>query len=259
MADNLKGTIAVVTGAAGGIGRATCARLSEQGAVVIGVDRMEDPGDIRAALYRRMDITDPDEWASVARLVESQFGELHCMVNNAGMCVIASIAETSLKTWRQTHAVNVESMLIGIQAFLPLLRLGGAGRAGGASVVNVSSVSGLRGNPWGAAYAASKGAVTLFTKSAAIEFGLLGWPIRVNSVHPGPTDTPMMDTIHNRFVDLGAFPSTEAARTMVLSRTCFGKYAEPEEIAAGIAFLCSPAASFMSGSEMVIDGGYTCR
>ncbi len=257
MASNLNGTIALVTGAAGGIGRAICAAMGEAGATVVATDLGEGGGDIPAALYLRHDVARPEDWAAVAAEVERRFGRLDALVNNAGISLVASIADTSLERWRKVQAVNVESILLSLQALAPLLRKSGEARAGGASVVNLSSVGGLRGAAFNAAYCASKGAVKLLSKSAAIEYGALGWPIRVNSMHPGGIETDMMASIMATYVDLDAAPSMDAAKAGVVARHPIGRMGRPEEIAAGVVFLCSPGASFMTGSEMVIDGGFT--
>lgn len=129
-------------------------------------------------------MTSPDEWARVVREIRSRFGRLDCLINNAGICLVKSIAETSLEDWRRVMSVNIESMLLGLQASLELLRESGTGRPGGSSVVNVSSTSGLRGYGLGSAYCASKAAVALLSKSAAKEFATLRYPVRVTAFIP---------------------------------------------------------------------------
>lgn len=256
MAGLLDGAVALVTGAGGGIGGATVAAMRAAGAEVIATD-LGPPscGDLNLA----QDVTDQACWAELAATVNERWGRLDCLVNNAGIATISTIADNSLADWRRQMAVNVESMLLSHQAMLPLLREAGSTRAGGASVVNLSSVGGLAGAPFMAAYCTSKGAVRLFTKAAALEFAALKYNIRVNSVHPGGIDTGMMDQIIEAYVALGAAPDAETARAGVDAQHPLGRWGRPEEIAGGIVYLFSPAASFMTGAELVIDGGFTAH
>lgn len=260
MAIDLNGAVALVTGAGGGIGRAICAALSAAGARVMAADR-HWPDDAAPVAGERLvlDVRDVDGWAAAMRTIQERHGRLDVLVNNAGIPLVASIAETTLEQWRLCQSVNVEGTLLGIQAALPLLRESGAGREGGASIINISSVGGLRGAPFNAAYCTSKAAVLMLTKSAALEFCALGYPIRVNSVHPGAVGTAMMQDIIHRYVELGSMTSVEQATQAVNAMHPIGRQAKPEEIAAGVLFLASPASSYMVGSELVIDGGYTSR
>lgn len=259
MAALLDKAVTLVTGARGGIGRAICAALKEAGAIVIATDLAETAGDLAADQYFQHDVSDEARWKAIAAEIGARHGKLDCLINNAGYSIVDSILDTKIEAWRKVQAVNVESIVFSLQAFAALLREGGAKRAGGASVVNFSSVGGLRGAAFNAAYCASKGAVKLLSKSAAIEFGALGWPIRVNSVHPGGIETNMMHSIMQRYVDIGAVADVETARAGVVANHPIGRLGQPEEIAGGVVFLCSGAASFMTGSELVIDGGYTSR
>jgi len=252
----LDGNIVLVTGAGGGIGGATVTALRAAGATVIATDlRAPDGGDINLA----HDVTSETDWARIAGEIESRFGTLDGLVNNAGIAIVARIEDETLESWRRLQAVNVESMLLSLQATLPLLKKSGETRAGGASVVNISSVGGIGGAPLMASYCTSKGAVRLFSKSAAIEFAMLKYNIRVNSVHPGGIETAMMDDIVARYVELGAAPDAETARAGLDAQHPLGRWGRPEEIASGIVYLCSSAASFMTGSELVIDGGFTAH
>jgi NAD(P)-dependent dehydrogenase (short-subunit alcohol dehydrogenase family) len=172
---------------------------------------------------------------------------------------VNSIADSSLAEFRKCMAINMEGVFLGTRAAQALLARSGKDRKGGSSIVNLSSVGGLKGAAYMATYCASKGAVKLFSKSAGVEYAMLGLPIRVNSVHPGGIDTEMMDTIYARYVDGGLFPDIETARAVVSSAHAMQRMGQPEEIAGGIVYLCTPAASFMTGSELVIDGGMTAK
>jgi NAD(P)-dependent dehydrogenase (short-subunit alcohol dehydrogenase family) len=254
MAGVLEGSVALVTGAGGGIGNATVEALLAAGAEVIATDiRAPSSG----TLNRAQDVTDEAGWAALADTIRERWGRLDCLVNNAGIATISTIEENSLADWRRQMSVNVDSMLLSCKAMLPLLRESGRIRAGGASVVNLSSVGGIGGAPFMAAYCTSKGAVRLFSKSAALEFAALKYNIRVNSVHPGGIQTAMMEEIIDAYVRLGAAPDYETARAGVDRQHPLGRWGRPEEIASGIVYLCSPGASFMTGSELVIDGGFT--
>ena len=249
----LDGSVALVTGAGGGIGKAIVEAMRAAGAEVIATDLRPSEG------ITAHDVTSEEDWERIAQDIGKRFGKLDCLINNAGFSVVAELETQPLAEWRKVQAINVESIVIGLQKTLPLLREGAKGREGGASVVNLSSVGGMRGAAFNAAYCASKAAVALLTKSAAIEFGALKYGVRVNSVHPGGIETEMMESIMRRYVELGAAPSWEASLAGVVASHPIGRMGKPEEIAGGVVFLCSPAASFMTGSELVIDGGFTSR
>ena len=252
----LQGSVALVTGAAGGIGNATVEAMIAAGAEVVATDlNAPQSGTLNVA----HDVTNPVDWAAVAALVEARWGRLDCLVNNAGIAAICSIEENTLADWRRIMAVNVESMLLSLQAMLPMLKASGSTRDGGASVVNMSSTAANIGAPFVTAYSASKGAVRALTKSAACEFGGLGYNIRVNSMHPGATGTGMTDQMIGEYVRLGIAPDVATARAGVSDRYPLKRWGRPEEIANGIVFLSSSAASYMTGSEMVIDGGFIAQ
>lgn len=256
MAGTLEGAIALVTGAGGGIGRATVEALLAAGAEVIATDiKAPSSGTLKLA----QDVTDEAGWANLAGLIRERWGRLDCLVNNAGVAAVSTIEDNDLGAWRQLMSVNVDSLLLSCKAMLPLLRESGKTRPGGASVVNLSSVGGLGGAPFMAAYCTSKGAVRLFSKSAALEFAALKYNIRVNSVHPGGIETAMMEGIVDAYVGLGVAPDRETARAGVDAQHPLGRWGKPEEIASGIAYLCSTESSFMTGSELVIDGGFTAH
>jgi NAD(P)-dependent dehydrogenase (short-subunit alcohol dehydrogenase family) len=257
MTIRLDDTIALVTGAAGGIGRAVCQSLKDAGATVIATDLAGD-GDVpAAAAYYPHDVSRESDWTRIADTVRARYGRLDALVNAAAIAKVMRIEDTSLDIWRKVQSVNVESILLSMRAMLGLLQVSGKTRKGGASIVNFSSVGGQRGAAFAAAYCSSKGAVKLLTKSAAIEFAALGYGIRVNSVHPGGIATDMLDSMMQRYVDIGAVPAREVAEAAIVANHPIGRLGTPEEIGGGVVYLCSSAASFVTGSELVIDGGFT--
>jgi len=263
----LEGRTALVTGAARGIGAATARRLASEGARIVVGDLLDELGAKTAAEikdagaqaeYLRMDVTREADWSAACQMAQSRFGGLDILVNNAGVVFPASIDETSLDDWRRTHAVNVEGVFLGIRTCTPPLKEGGRRWPGGAAIVNLSSVAGLVGSPRMPAYSASKGAVRLLSKSVALEFGQKKYPIRINSVHPGVVDTDMgqivVDLVKKRSVTDEA-----AARALLVALHPIGRLGKPEDIANAIVFLCSDDAAFITGSELVVDGGYTAQ
>ena len=258
MSENLEGAVIVVTGAARGLGRAMCVALDAAGAIVVATD-LHDASDVPAALFLQHDVTLEESWRSIHDVVEKRFGKVHALVNNAGRSHTTKLEDMPIEEWRSLQSVNVESIFHSFRVFLDLLKSGGEYREGGASIVNVSSIAGLRGARFNAAYSATKGAVRLLTKSAALEFAALGYPIRVNSLHPGSIETDMIDALHARSVSLGLVASTQDARAQMIGHCPMRRLGAPKEIAAAVAFLCSTSSSFMTGSEVVVDGGTTSR
>ena len=255
MSISLNNVVAVVTGARGGIGREVVRAMKEAGATVVATD-MFAPGDVGADHALAHDVTNVDDWQAVADLVGREYGRLDALVNVAAISIVASIEETPLEEWRRIHQVNVESVIVGVQTLLPLLKEGGKARASGASIVNFSSVGGIKGAPFNGAYCTSKAAVKMLSKCMGAEFAALGYNIRANSVHPGGIDTPMLQSIMQRYVDLGAVPSIEASMQGVVAAHPIGRLGRPEEMAGGVVYLCSDAASFVTCSEFMMDGGY---
>lgn len=257
MTIRLDDTIALVTGAGGGIGRAVCKSLKDAGATVIATDLARDADVPAADAYYAHDVSSERDWARIADTVLARYGRLDALVNAAAITMVGRIEDTTLEAWRKVQAVNVESILLSMRAMLGLLRIGGKARKGGASIVNFSSVGGQRGAAFAAAYCSSKGAVKLLSKSAAIEFAALGYGIRVNSVHPGGIATDMLHSMMQRYVDIGAVPTREVAEAAIIANHPIGRLGTPEEIGGGVVYLCSSDASFVTGSELVIDGGFT--
>ena len=249
--ERLEGRVALVTGAASGIGKATARRLADEGAAVLLTDVNESLGattteELRAAGARvdflRHDVASEADWeAAVAKAVE-EFGGLDIVVNNAGMGDLATIEETSLEDWQRTIAIDQTGVFLGMKTAAPHLKASGHG-----SVVNISSIFGTSGGfGTSPAYHAAKGAVRTLTKIVALHWATEG--VRVNSIHPGFIDTPMADQTRG----------TPFEQVMI-DLTPMGRLGRPEEIAAGVAYLVSDDASFVTGLELYIDGGYIAR
>jgi NAD(P)-dependent dehydrogenase (short-subunit alcohol dehydrogenase family) len=238
--NRLTDRVALVTGAGGGIGRAIVTRLESEGAIVIATDIRET--ESLGTLTLVHDVSSESAWAEVVAEVTTRFGRLDILVNNAGQTDFGVIEGTSLEEFNEVVAASQTSVFLGMKACGPLLKASGHG-----SVINMSSILGTTGGLGGSpAYSAAKGAVRTLTKSTAIRWATKG--VRVNSLHPGFTDTPMLE---------------HAAQTGVLDRmldaTPMGRLGHPSEIAAAVAFLASDDASFMTGEEMHVDGGFTAR
>ncbi len=247
----LEGRVALITGGASGIGKATAYRFVEEGAKVVISDIQDSLGesvvkDLIAkggeAIYLHHDVSSEESWKDIVAKVEAKFGGLDILFNNAGIGDTLTIEDTPMDNYMRTIAVTQNSVFLGMKIAAPLLK-----KSKHASVINTSSIFGISGG-FGAspAYHAAKGAVRLMTKSAALGWATQG--IRVNSVHPGFIDTPI----------LGNAKETEFGNVL-LQVTPMNRLGQPEEIAAGVAFLASDDASFMTGSELVIDGGFLAR
>ncbi|WP_408589124.1 SDR family NAD(P)-dependent oxidoreductase [Novosphingobium sp.] len=253
----LDNVVAVVTGAAGGIGRELVKALKAAHATVIATDMAPDAQIEGADLYLQHDVTSEADWEALAGIIHRDYGRLDALVNNAGISIVTKFDETPLSEFHRVNAVNVDSIIIGTQVLLPLLRAGGQARGGGASIVNFSSVGGLRGAAFNAAYCTSKAAVKMLSKCLGAEFAALGYNIRVNSVHPGGIDTGMLASIMDRYVELGAVPSREVAMQGIVANHPIGRMGRPDEMSGGVVYLCSDAASFVTCSEFVMDGGFS--
>ncbi len=249
----LDGKAVLITGAASGIGRATAGLLAGEGATVALADIDEAGGReaaqaIDGAVFHRLDVTDETDWARVTGAVVERLGRLDGLVNGAGIVLAASIEETTLEDWRGVMAVNLDGTFLGCKHVLGAMR-----GTGGGSIVNLSSVSGIVGGHNLAAYNASKGGVRLLTKSVALHCAREGYGIRCNSVHPAFVETPMVE----RLVAASADP--DRARRSMARQIPLGRLAEPDEVARMIAYLISDDSAFVTGAEMVIDGGVTAQ
>jgi len=253
----LPGVVAVVTGAAGGIGQEIVKAMKAAGATVIATD-LKDSAEIEGAdHYLKHDVTSEADWRAVEALVREKYGRLDALVNNAGFSIVTKFEDTPLSEFHRVNAINVDSAIIGSQIMLGLLKEGGKARRTGASIINFSSVGGINGAAFNAAYCVSKAAISMLSKCLGAEFAALGYNVRVNSVHPGGIETPMLRSIMQRYVDLGASPSIDASLQAMNATHPIGRLGQPEEMAGGVVFLASAASSFMTCDELVMDGGFT--
>jgi len=241
----LKGKTALITGAARGQGAAAARRFVEEGARVLIADVNDDEGkalaDELGALYQHLDVSQEADWAAAVNRATDEFGALTVLVNNAGVLHFSELAKTSLADYERVIRINQIGSFLGMRSVVEPME-----RAGGGSIVNVSSVEGLAGMPFLIAYTASKFAIRGMTKVAALELGSKG--IRVNSVHPGMIDTRMVrDAAGGAEIDLSP----------VGKKVALGRVGRPEEIADLVVFLASNESSYCTGAEFVADGGAT--
>lgn len=253
----LPDVIAVVTGAAGGIGREIVKAMKDAGATVIATDLKEGEAIEGADHYVAHDVTSEADWRAVEALVRQTYGRLDVLVHNAGISIVTRFEDTPLSEFHKVNAINVDSAIIGTQILLDLLKEGGRARPSGASVINLSSVGGLKGAAFNAAYCVSKAAIKMLSKCLGAEFAALKYNIRVNSVHPGGIETAMLNGIMDRYIELGAAPSREAAIAAMNVSHPIGRLGRPDEMAGGVVFLASSASSFMTCDELVMDGGFS--
>ena len=249
----VSGKVALVTGAASGIGRACAEVLAREGATVVLTDVQageEVAAGIRAAggqaSFHTHDVTRESRWGEIIADIGQAHGRLDILVNNAGIAVAGLVTDLTLEQWRHQMAVNVDGVFLGVKCSLPLMR-----KSGGGSIINISSIAGLRGAAGLSAYCASKGSVRLFTKSVALECAAMGDGVRCNSVHPGLIETPIWRQVvpgSNEPLDLDA---------MSAARVPLKRKGMPVDIANAVLFLASEESSYMTGEEMVVDGGMT--
>jgi 3(or 17)beta-hydroxysteroid dehydrogenase len=252
MPGRLEGKVALISGGARGIGAATARLFAREGARVVLGDLLDPEargveseinGAGGQAAFVHLDVTSEGDWTRAVAAAESRFGRLDALVNNAGIGGAGRIEDTSREEWSRVMEVNATGVFLGTKAAIPALR-----RAGAGAIVNISSQLGLVGmDDSSPQYQASKGAVRLLTKLTALQYAKEG--IRANSVHPGPIVTPMTE---KRRAD-------PVIRARMVSRIPLGRYGEAEEIAYGVLYLASDESRFVTGSELVIDGGWTAQ
>jgi NAD(P)-dependent dehydrogenase (short-subunit alcohol dehydrogenase family) len=249
--------VAIVTGGASGIGAACAATLAREGAKVVVTDLDEIGGQgvvgrISSAggeaIFVHQDVTREERWPAVIETTEQRFGRLDVMVANAGIGILCPAVEMTLADWRRQTSVNLDGVFLSVKHAIPAMR-----RAGGGSIIIMSSVAGLRGSAGLAGYCATKGGVRLFAKAVAMECAAAGDNIRLNTVHPGIIDTPIWTKLPVSAGRNTPIDPHEVARV----GAPLGRAGEPQDIANGVLFLASDASHYMTGSELVIDGGIT--
>jgi 3(or 17)beta-hydroxysteroid dehydrogenase len=262
--DRVKGKVAIVTGAARGLGKAQAMLLAKEGAKVVATDINETlgkrlPEEVKReggeSIFIKHDVSSEQSWREVIEKTLSEYGKLDILVNNAGVLLHHTIEDISLEDWRSVLNVNLEGVFLGTK-----YAIGAMKKSGGGSIVNISSIAGLVGMPDTSSYVASKGAVRLFTKSAAMECSKmkLDYNIRVNSIHPGFIYTEMVDGVIK--ADVEKFGITmEEAKKLYIDLTMMGRFGEPEDIAYGVLYFASGESKYVTGAELVIDGGYTAK
>ena len=248
----LAGKVALISGGARGMGAAEARLFAREGAKVVIADVLEPAArEVAAAIETkggaamavRLDVTSEADWQAAVALAERRYGALDVLVNNAGVGSHGRIDQTSVEEWTRVMDINAKGVFLGTKAAIPAMR-----RAGGGSIVNISSQLGLVGvDNSSAQYQASKGAVRLLTKATAIQYAAEG--IRANSVHPGPVETPMTE----------ARRADPVAYKLTVSRIPLGRYGQPDDVANGVLYLASDESAWVTGSELVIDGGWTAQ
>ena len=247
----LENKVALISGGARGMGAVEARMFAQEGANVVIGDLLEEEGKRAEAainesggqcVFVHLNVTNESAWQDAVATAVSRFGRLDILVNNAGIARVNNVEDTTSEEWDLVMGVNAKGVFLGTKAAIPEMR-----NAGGGSIVNISSIAGLTGGRT-SSYAASKGAVRLLTKATAIQYA--ADKIRCNSVHPGVIETPMTTPI---------MLNTQEGREMNAARHPMGRIGQPEDIAYGVLFLASDESSFMTGSELVIDGGLTAQ
>ncbi len=252
MAGRLEGKIALVTGGASGLGACSARLMAQEGAKVVITDIAEEPaqqlvaeiGD--AAHFVPLDVTSEQQWIDAIAAATGHFGALHVMVNSAGIGLSKTVEDIELEEWRKVHAIDLEGVFLGCKHGVAEIKKH-TGNIGG-SIINISSVSGIIAGANMAAYNSAKGGVRLLSKSVALHCAKSGYNIRCNSVHPTFINTPILDKYRDRFGD-------EVMHQKLGRQVPLGRLGAPEEVGWPIVFLASDESSYMTGSEVVIDGG----
>ena len=256
--NRVKNKVAIVTGGASGLGKSSAILLAREGAKIVVTDIDEEDGkkvvqQIKAnggeAIFIKQDVSKEDEWKNVIETTLKTFGKLHILANSAGIGLGGTVEEVTLEDWKNLIDVNLNGTFLGTQYGIKGMKETGEG----GSIINFSSIEGLIGDPNLPAYNASKGGVTIFTKSAALHCARQGYGIRINSIHPAYIWTPLVENF------LKAQGDVEEGKKQLESLHPVGHLGEPDDIGYGVVYLASDESKFMTGSELVIDGGYTAQ
>ena len=256
----VQGKVAIVTGGRKGLGRASAILLAKEGAKVVITDRKAEGAqdvleDIRQsggeAIFIQQDVSKEEDWQRMMTKAVDRFGRLDVLVNNAGVGAVKSIEDITLEEWRWVMSVNLDGVFLGTKYAIEAMR-----KNGGGSIINMSSIEGMVGDSRMVAYDASKGGVRTLTKSAALHCAKRGYNIRINTVHPGFIDTDMVRGFLKAQAKNG---DVDAARKALESLHPVGHLGEPDDVAYAVLYLASDESKFATGSELVIDGGYTAQ
>ena len=263
--NRLDGKVAFISGAARGIGAEAGRRMAAAGARVVLADVLDGQGQAvareigQAAHYVHLDVTSEAEWNAAMAATVSRFGGLDILVNNAGMFLGKTSEESTLAEWQALCGVNLTGVFLGTKLALPALKERARTNATGGVIVNLSSTAGLVGSPLAPLYSLTKGGVTLFSKSTALEFARKGYRIRVNAIHPGVIETDMGEETFRTRARFAGSNDMDAARKAGLATHPLGRFGTAGDIANGIVFLASDESAFMTGSSLVMDGGVTAQ
>ncbi|HVZ10068.1 SDR family NAD(P)-dependent oxidoreductase [Rhodopila sp.] len=262
----LDGKVALISGAARGIGGETARHMARAGAKVVVGDVLDERGQQTVAAinaaggqadYVHLDVTREAGWTAAIDLAVGRFGKLDVLVNNAGVFIGKSIEDITMAEWQRLVDVNMTGVFLGTRLAAPALRDAAKHNEHGSAIVNLASIAGIVGSQLDPLYSMTKGGVTLFTKSAALEFARKGYRIRVNSIHPGVIETDMGEQTFVSRAQRTGTNDTSAARSTVLATVPWGRLGTPEDIAKGIVYLASDDAGYMNGAGLVVDGGMT--
>ncbi len=267
MAKKLQGRVALVTGGSRGLGAASARALAGEGAAVLITDVLDEDGLKTAASiaetgaragYYHHDVREEVAWLAAVNEAETRFGGLDILVNNAGIFALKPMSATTLEEFRHMQSINVDGVFLGMKSAIPAISKRSQQWGGGGAIINLSSVAGLTGASFAVPYNASKGAVRLMTKGAALECAQLGLKIRVNSIHPGIIDTMMGQKVLDDLVAAGGGSANEV-RNNAIALHPLGRLGVAADVANAVVFLASDDAAFMTGTEVVVDGGMTAR
>jgi len=259
MTGRVHGKVALITGAASGIGKACALHLAREGATIVATDRNASAGEAVGAelgaphRFRALDVTDEPGWTRVVDETVADFGHLDILVNSAGLGTWGSVEDATLADFRLMYAVNVEGTFLGCRAAIRAMK-----QTGGGSIINLSSIAGLIGVPDLAGYCASKGAVRMLTKSVALHAARAGYNVRCNSLHPSFIDTPMVDAMAATMASLKGGNAAKA-KAQLEHASPMGRLGHVDDVSHMVVYLASDESKFITGVELPIDGGLSAR